>query len=88
MNDADEIRHQETEVISTSTDDAAETGTQRDYIKLPATASTEVRFTRIEETLEISAPLQESTIETVFSAFEAIESLTDVVTQSQASLQL
>lgn len=61
----------------------AETGIKRDWVRLPATPDPSIRFNRIEEQLEISAGIQESNVEKMFSAFEAIENLTEVAAENQ-----
>lgn len=61
----------------------AETGIKRDWVAMPKTPDPSVRFNRVEEQLELSAGIQETNVEQIFSAFEAIENLTETVSSNQ-----
>ena len=66
-----------------NTPPSAETGIKRDWVAMPKTADPSVRFNRIEEQLELSAGIQVSSVEKMFSAFEAIENLAETVLANQ-----
>lgn len=64
--------------------DTVPTGIERDYVKMPPTPDSRLRFSRLEETLEVSAGIQASNVEQIFTAFEAIEQLSSQLAESHA----
>ena len=60
----------------------AETGIKRDWVAMPKTPDPSVRFCRIEEQLELSAGIQESNVEQIFTAFEGLDRLSEAVKEN------